>query len=115
MGLTGTELQPALQVEVGRHLMRGLPKPFPVNPQVFAVVAGRYQDSDGVILTIRVDGRRRVVQSPNQPEYELFARSENQIYLQDSDAKFTFYRYASGEVGRAVLLTIPKIVRVIGY
>jgi hypothetical protein len=31
MGLTGTKLQPALQDEVGRHLMRGLPKPFPVN------------------------------------------------------------------------------------
>jgi hypothetical protein len=43
--LTGTELQPALQDEVGRHLLRGLPKPFPVNPQVLAAYAGRYQHS----------------------------------------------------------------------
>jgi hypothetical protein len=28
MGLTGMELQPALEDDVGRHLMRGLPKPF---------------------------------------------------------------------------------------
>jgi hypothetical protein len=47
--LTGTELQPALQDEIGHHLMRGLPKPYPVNYQVLVVVAGRYQDSDGVI------------------------------------------------------------------
>jgi len=41
MGLTGTEPQPARQDEVGRHLMRRLPKPFPVNPQVTGMPAAR--------------------------------------------------------------------------
>jgi hypothetical protein len=56
--------------------MRGLPETFPVNPRILAEITSSCQDSDGVILTdVRVDGRCIVVQSPNQPEYELFAHS----------------------------------------
>jgi hypothetical protein len=71
MELTGTELQPALHDEVGRPLMRGLPKPFPVNPQVLVTYAGRYQDS---------------------------------FY-----AEFTFYRNASGEVGRNLIVNFGEM------
>jgi CubicO group peptidase (beta-lactamase class C family) len=63
--------------DVSFQLMRGLPKPFPVDPQVLAAYAGRYQDSDGGIVTIRVDNTRIFVLPPNKPEYELIASSEN--------------------------------------
>jgi hypothetical protein len=53
--LTGAELQTALQDDVGHHLMRGLPRPFPVDPQVLVAYAGKYQSTEGVIVTIRVD------------------------------------------------------------
>jgi hypothetical protein len=69
MGLTGTELQPALQGEVSCHLLRGLPKSFLVDPQVLAAYADRYQYDD-FIATIRVNGRRIFLQLPNQSELE---------------------------------------------
>lgn len=56
-------------------------------------------------MTIRVDGSRIFLQPPNEPEYELFARSENQFYLRESDAEITFYRNDSGEVDRMVMVT----------
>jgi hypothetical protein len=96
--LTGTELQSALQDEAGRHLMRGLPKPFPVNPQVLGAYAGKYQFSNDVAMTVRVDGTRIFIQAPDQPEYESFALSENQFHPFVFEAEFTFYKNTSGEV-----------------
>jgi CubicO group peptidase (beta-lactamase class C family) len=84
------------------QLMRGLPKPFPVDPQVLAAYAGRYQVSGGHIVTIRVDGTRIFLQIPNQGEYELVARSDNQFYPRAFDAEITFYRNDSGEEDRMV-------------
>ncbi len=79
-----------------------------VDPQVLASYAGRYQLPDGNIGTVRVDGTRIFIQSPDEPEYELFASSESHFYLPVSDAELlaplelTFYRNDRGEVDRAV-------------
>jgi D-alanyl-D-alanine-carboxypeptidase/D-alanyl-D-alanine-endopeptidase len=89
---------------IGLQLLRGLPKPFPVDPQVLAAYAGRYQLSDGQFVTIRVNGGHIFLQIPNQGEFELVARSNNQFYPQEFDAELTFYRNESGEVDRGVLL-----------
>jgi CubicO group peptidase (beta-lactamase class C family) len=86
------------------QLLHGLPKPFQVNPQVLAAYAGRYQDSEGRILTISVEGMRIFIQAPNQTSYELFARSEDQFCLLVADGEFTFYRNDSGEVERLVVV-----------
>ena len=50
----------------------------------------------------REDGTRIFIQLPNEPEYELFASSEDHFYLVASDFEVTFYRNDSGEVDRAV-------------
>jgi CubicO group peptidase (beta-lactamase class C family) len=92
--------------DVGGDLMRGLPKPFPVDPQVLAEYAGRYQFSDGVIVTVRVDGTRLFLQAPNEPEYEPFASSKNQFYV--GNAEITFYRNDSGEVDRQVVVSFGE-------
>ena len=52
--------------DVGLQLMRGLPEPFPVEPQFLAEYAGDYQSSTGVIVAIRVDGTRICLQVPDQ-------------------------------------------------
>jgi len=77
----------------------------PVDPQVLAAYAGKYQFPDGVIVTIRVDGARIFIQVPNQGEYELLARSENQFYLSVRAGELTFYKNASGEVDRMAVVT----------
>jgi D-alanyl-D-alanine-carboxypeptidase/D-alanyl-D-alanine-endopeptidase len=89
--------------QIGFQLLRGLPKPFLVDPQVLAEYAGRYQDSDGVIVTVRVDGSRIFVQETNYPEYELLASSENQFYV--GNAEITFCRNDRGEVDRQVVVS----------
>jgi CubicO group peptidase (beta-lactamase class C family) len=90
--------------DVVPQLLRGLPKPFTVDPQVLAAYSGRYQLSDGSIMTIRVDGGHIFLQVPNQGEYELVARSDNQFYPRAFDAEITFYRNDRGEVDRAIML-----------
>ena len=90
--------------DVALQLMRGLLKPFQVDPQVLAVYAGKYQVSADFFVTIRVDDTRIFLQAPNQPEYELFARSDSQFYPREFDAELTFYKNAGGEVDRLVLL-----------
>ncbi|MBM3135283.1 MAG: DUF3471 domain-containing protein [Chloroflexi bacterium] len=75
----------------------------PVDPQVLAAYAGKYQFPDGVIVTIRVDGARIFIQVPNQGEYELLARSENQFYPSVGAGELTFYKNDSGEVDRMVV------------
>jgi hypothetical protein len=84
---------------LGYHLLRGLPKPFPVDPQVLAAYAGRYQFDD-FDVTIRVDGARIYFGVPGSGEAELIATSENQFYLQEAYAEIAFYRNDLGEVYR---------------
>jgi serine-type D-Ala-D-Ala carboxypeptidase/endopeptidase len=89
--------------DVGRLLIRRLPlTPVQVDPQVLAAYAGNYQLSDGSVVTIRVDGTRIFLQVPSQPEYELFAGSENRFYYPVFDLEVTFYRNDRGEVDRMV-------------
>jgi CubicO group peptidase (beta-lactamase class C family) len=77
-----------------------------VDPQVLASYAGRYQDPDGNIVTIRVDGTRIFIQLPTEMEYELFASAESHFYLPVSDPisdlEITFYRNNRGQVDRVV-------------
>jgi hypothetical protein len=80
----------------------------PVDPQVLAAYAGRYQSSNGPVIC--VDGTRIFLQVPNEPrsvefarDYELLAGSENNFHLVVLDSEITFYRNDSGEVDRMVV------------
>ena len=77
--------------------------PVLVDPQVLTAYAGRYQFSD-IVVTIRVDGTRIFIQAPKQPEYELYARAENQFHPLVFEAEITFYKNASGKVDRLVMV-----------
>jgi hypothetical protein len=91
-------LSEAIGISVGRLAV-------PVDPQVLAAYAGKYQFPDGVIVTIRVDGARIFIQVPSQGEYELLARSKNQFYPAVGAGELTFYKNASGEVDRMAVVT----------
>jgi CubicO group peptidase (beta-lactamase class C family) len=88
---------------VARLLLSRMPFPLvQYVPEDLASYAGRYPLPDGNSVTIRVDGTRIFIQLPDEPEYELFASSENHFYLPVSDLEITFYRNDRGEVDRAV-------------
>jgi CubicO group peptidase (beta-lactamase class C family) len=88
---------------LGYSLLRGLPKPFPVDAQVLAAYAGRYQFGD-FIVPIRVDGARIYLRGDQ--ESELIATSENRFYWPDANAEVVFYRNDRGEVDRVELVGI---------
>ena len=96
--------------DVGLQLVRGFPlTPVNVDPQILAAYAGRYQTSDGLIVTIRVDGARIVLQIPRAPGYEPFAGehelqaiTEDRFYLRGADFEMAFFRDDRGEVRRLV-------------
>jgi CubicO group peptidase (beta-lactamase class C family) len=90
--------------DIGFAALGGLPKPFPIDQQLLAEYAGRYQFPDGVVVTIRVEGTRVFIQAPNQPEYELYGRSETEFSPLAFKAVITFCRNDSGEVDRLVLV-----------
>jgi len=91
--------------DVALQLLRGFSlAPILVDPQVLATYAGKYQFPDGPVVTIRVEGTRIFTQTPNQPEYELLARTENQFYPREFEAEITFYRNEEGEVDRMTVL-----------
>jgi len=79
----------------------------PVDPQVLAAYAGRYQIPSGPVVTICVDGTRISLQVPNEPGsgefagvYELLAGSEDHFHLGVSDFEVTFHRNDGAEVDR---------------
>ena len=74
-----------------------------VDPQVLAAYAGQYQFPNDMVVTVRVDGTRIFIQVPNQPEYKLYARSENQFYPREFEAEITFYKNANGKVDRLAM------------
>jgi serine-type D-Ala-D-Ala carboxypeptidase/endopeptidase len=90
---------------LGYHLLRGLPKPFPGDPQVLAVYAGRYQFDD-FDVTVRVDGAHIYIGAPGSGEAELIAISENQFAVQEAYAEITFYLDDRGEVDRMEMVGI---------
>jgi CubicO group peptidase (beta-lactamase class C family) len=89
--------------DIALQLIRRLPlMPVSVDPQVLAAYAGEYPLPDGSIVIIRVDGTHIFIELPAEPEYELYASSENHFYLPVDDLEITFYRNDRGEVERAV-------------
>jgi dienelactone hydrolase len=74
----------------------------PVDPQLVAAYAGRYQVKDGVVVTIRVDGDRIYAQAPGGPEYRLYAVGDDLFRVLFSDLEITFSRNDRGEVDRFV-------------
>ena len=62
----------------------------------------RMQHLEKIDAQDREDGTRIFIQLPNEPEYELFASSQNHFYLPIFDHEITFYRNDRGEEDRAV-------------
>ena len=82
----------------GMHLINAayvLPKlrrQVPVDPQILATYAGRYEISPTFILTVRSDGGRLYIQATAQAEFEVYAESETEFFYRVVDAQVSFAR-----------------------
>jgi hypothetical protein len=68
----------------------------PVDPQILATYAGRYEITPTFILTVRPDGGRLFIQATAQPEFEVFAESEAEFFYRVVDAQVSFVRPEGG-------------------
>jgi D-alanyl-D-alanine-carboxypeptidase/D-alanyl-D-alanine-endopeptidase len=76
------------------------PPEIAVDPAVLAAYQGVYQMSPKFALAIRAESDRLFVRGTGQPEFELFAESDNRFFMRFVDAQGTFLRDADGKVDR---------------
>ena len=96
---------------IGRYLINsGFPDPashtqFPVDPAKLQALAGHYELRPQLVLTVRRQGRRLLVQATNQAEYPVVALSETSFRYEVVDARLTF---ELGADGRATAVTLHQ-------
>jgi serine-type D-Ala-D-Ala carboxypeptidase/endopeptidase len=71
-----------------------------VDPGLLATYQGVYEMSPKFALTIRAEDGRLFVRGTGQPEFELFAESENRFFMRFVDAQGMFLRDKDGAVDR---------------
>ena len=92
--------------DVGFHLsnpankIAQYPPEVTIDHAVLAAYEGVYQMNPKFALAIRADFGRLFVRGTGQPEFELFAESDNRFFMRTVDAQGTFLRDAEGRVDR---------------
>ena len=71
-----------------------------VDPAILSAYEGVYRMTPKFALTIRAEAGRLYVRATGQPEFELFAESENRFFMRIVDAQGTFLRNKDGAVDR---------------
>ncbi|RXH07480.1 serine hydrolase [Bradyrhizobium guangzhouense] len=71
-----------------------------VDPAVLVTYQGTYEMGPKFALGIRAEAGRLFVRGTGQPEFELFAESENRFFMRFVDAQGTFLRDKDGAVDR---------------
>ena len=71
-----------------------------VDPAMLAAYQGVYEMSPKFSLTIRAEDGRLFIRGTGQPEFELFAESENRFFMRFVDAQGMFLRDKDGAVDR---------------
>lgn len=92
--------------DIGLHLtnpaykIAQYPPEVSVDPDVLATYQGVYEMTPKFALAIRAESGRLFVRGTGQPEFELFAESENRFFMRFVDAQATFLRNKDGAVDR---------------
>ena len=65
---------------------------------------GKFEIAPSFIIAIRKDGSQLKAQATNQPEFDIFPKSETVFYLKVVDAQITFNKNDAGNVDSVTLL-----------
>jgi putative CocE/NonD family hydrolase len=77
--------------------------PARVDPKIYDSYAGRYEMSQGFIISITSEGGRLLGEAPGQPKVELLPETETEFSVAGSNMKITFVRGEGGSVSGLVL------------
>lgn len=78
-------------------------KPVSVDPAILDAYVGDYQIAPGVMLTVRRDGNRLVVQATGQPADIAIPESATRFYSRRVDGQLTFVADAQGAITHLVI------------
>ena len=74
-----------------------------VSPEIYDLLVGQYAMSSGTMLHVRRNAAQLIVQTTDQPEFEVFPSSTTRYFLKDVEAEIEF---SIGDDGRAEAATI---------
>jgi len=72
------------------------PKEITVGAKILEGYAGKYELAPGFILTVTQDGNQLMAQATGQPQFPVFAKSENVFFYKVVEAQLTFNKNAEG-------------------
>jgi len=72
-------------------------------PEILLQYVGKYELQPGFIIAITVSGNQIFAQATGQPQFEIFAESEDNFFLKVVPAKFVFSKDDNGKVNMATL------------
>jgi gamma-glutamyltranspeptidase/glutathione hydrolase len=78
------------------------PTPIRVDSRIYDDYAGYYVFSNGYPVTIRREGDRLIVSTPERSPRQLFPETQTQFFLKGSPARWVFHRDQEGRVDYAI-------------
>ncbi len=69
-----------------------------IEPKIYDIYAGQYQIAPNFILTITNEKGKLMSQATGQPKSELFAESETDFFLKESETEIKFVKNTQGKV-----------------
>lgn len=72
-------------------------------PEILLQYVGKYELQPGFIIAITVSGNQIFAQATGQPQFEIFAESEDNFFLKIVPAKLVFSKDDNGKVNMATL------------
>jgi CubicO group peptidase (beta-lactamase class C family) len=74
-----------------------------VDAEILQSYVGQYELAPGFILTVTREGTQLKVQATGQPQFPVFAKTQNVFFLKVVEAQLTFNQNASGQVESVTL------------
>ena len=74
-----------------------------MSPADFAVIAGRYDLGNQMIMTVTTEDRRAFFEISGRPKTEIFPQSDRRFFTAGGAAEATFVRNPDGKVVKAIL------------
>jgi serine-type D-Ala-D-Ala carboxypeptidase/endopeptidase len=78
-------------------------KEIPVDPTLFDLYAGRYRPSPDWVYTVTHQRGTLRIQLPAAPQMRLYAETQRDFFLKETDAQVTFQTDDRGRVGGLIL------------
>jgi CubicO group peptidase (beta-lactamase class C family) len=74
-----------------------------LNPDIYDAYAGRYELGSGLVVEVRREANRLMIQSTSAAKIELYPESETRFFAKDIDAVINFVKSTEGKATQLVL------------